>query len=177
MVSTGVRRRPTLARAGAVLAAACLAAAGCTADSSEPAEEIDWSTRVQACPNPGQPVIVQHVATGDVDGDREPDTVVARTCEPSTSYWPSTVEVFGSAEDKRRRLGVLLEDVGATDRPWVTKVAVDNGTVVVEAYGVDETSEGNCADLNFTYRFRYAAGAFTREARDVGNANKCQPVG
>jgi hypothetical protein len=72
---------------------------------------------------------------------------------------------------------VLLEDVGATDRPWVTKLAVENGTVVVEAYGVDETSEGGCVDLNFTYRFRYAAGAFTREAREVGNANKCQPVG
>jgi hypothetical protein len=142
-------------------------------------DRADWKNLVTACPNDGQKVIVQKVVTADVTGDGTYDALVARSCEAKTSYWPSTVEVFDGASSsaKPRRVGVLLADVGASDQPWLTSLRVNGSTIAIEAYGVDKNSANACADLTFTYRYRLISGAVKRTARDVGNANKCLPVG
>ncbi|GAA3342395.1 hypothetical protein GCM10020358_37230 [Amorphoplanes nipponensis] len=142
-------------------------------------EDADWKKIVKPCPNDGQRVIVQRVVTADVTGDGTYDAVVARSCEAVTSYWPSTVEVFDGTSPSTRpeRVGTLLADVGPADEPWLTTLRVNGREVVIEANGVDDSSSKGCADLGFTYRYRFTGGSFKRVAREVGNAGKCLPTG
>ena len=142
-------------------------------------EDADWRKMVSACPHKGQKPVIQKVVTADVTGDGVHDALVARSCEAVTSYWPSTVEVFDGASQpaKPRRIGVLLDEVGAADQPWVTKLRAGGREVTIEAHGVDELSDNACPDLNLTYRYRFSGGDFQRVARQVGNADACLPVG
>ena len=137
-----------------------------------------WNTVVEPCPHPGQRVVIRKVlGTYDVTADGVEDTLVLRGCEASTSYWPSTVEVFdGTAPPERpERIGVLLK--GAKDVPWVTDLRVIKGYVVLPAYGLSKKAPAACADLNLTYRFHYTDGAFRQTWRDAGRSADCLPVG
>lgn len=142
-------------------------------------DQADWKSLVEPCPNTGQKPVIQKVVTADVTGDGTYDAVVARTCESSTAYWPSTVEVFdGTSQSKQpRRVGTLLTDVGKTDLPWATQVRVSGRTVTVEAYGVDAHTTQACPSIAYTYRYTYDGGSFRRVGRDVGNANTCPKIG
>ena len=137
-----------------------------------------WSEVVEPCPHDGQKVVVRTVlSTYDVTADGVEDTLVLRGCEASTSYWPSTVEVFdGTARpEKPRRIGALLK--GSKDVPWVTELRVIKGYVVLPAYGLSKGAPAACPDLNLTYRFRYTGGKFQQTWRDAGKAAECLPVG
>ncbi|WP_229071005.1 hypothetical protein [Actinoplanes sp. DH11] len=135
---------------------------------------------LSSCPNAGQKTQVQEQMTKDVTGDGVPDTLVARTCEASTSYIPSTVEVFDGAAGtgRPRRIGTLLKDVGPTDLPWYRSMTVDGETITIEAYGVSEGGVQACADLKLTYTYAYAGDSFRRTARNAAKVDDlCLPVG
>jgi hypothetical protein len=142
-------------------------------------DEADWKSIVKACPHDGQQPIIQKVVTADVSGDGTYDAVIARTCESTTAYWPSTVEVFDGASpsDHPRRIGTLLTDVGRDDLPWLTKLQVTGRTVTVHAYGVDAHTTQACPSVAFTYRYAYDGDTFRRTAREVGDAGTCPSVG
>ena len=141
-------------------------------------KDADWAKLVTACPDERQAEVIQKVVLADLTGDGTDDAVVGRTCESITTYWPSTVEIFdGMSEPSRpRRIGTLLKDVGPTDKPWLTELQVSGNKVDIEAIGTGE-GDSSCADLGFTYGYRYRDGKFTRVARTVGDANECQRIG
>jgi hypothetical protein len=141
--------------------------------------DTDWASMVTKCPGEGQKTIVQKVVTADVTGDGWRDALVARTCEASTSYWESSVEVFDgrSPATSPHRLGILLADVARTDAPWLEKLSVSGGEVAIRAYGVSTKGTKACDDLDITYRYRYTGGAFHRVSRVSAPVTSCPDVG
>jgi hypothetical protein len=140
-------------------------------------KEADWDTFVLACDDPEQEAVVQEVTTGDVTGDGVADSLVTRTCDGATPYFPSTVEVFDGSSPAQRpwRIGApLLKDVAATDKPWVIRVAVQAGVIVVQANG---TTGGGCPKVRITYRYALAGTALEQRSRDAAPSDTCLPAG
>lgn len=141
--------------------------------ASDPGDDGNWFGALKPCER-GLPTEVQRLERADLTGDGVAEALVARTCEPVTSRWPSTVEVFdGTTGEKPRRLGVLLEDAGAADHPWFVSLTVSGGTVSVTAHGVSANSPLACPDLKLTYQYRYAGGKFTRTSRKATKSADC----
>ncbi|MEV6342522.1 hypothetical protein [Actinoplanes sp. NPDC051851] len=138
-----------------------------------PAASADLLALLKECPNEGQKGRIQQTFTQDVTGDGTPETLVARTCEASTSYIPSTVEVFQGT----KRIGTLMEEAGPTDLPWFVSLTAAGTEVTVTANGVAEDGTQACPELEITYRYAYADGAFKRTAREATTASDCLPVG
>ena len=141
---------------------------------SLPTEPAAWLTLVEDCPNEGQKPVVQGVLIADATGDGSADAIVSRSCEASTSYFPSAVEVFDSPE---KPVGVLLKDAWVADNPWLTDVRVSDGVVIVKAHGSSGKQGNACADLDLTYRYRWTGSAFEQVDRKAVEAEDCLPVG
>ncbi|MEU4692408.1 hypothetical protein [Actinoplanes sp. NPDC023714] len=142
--------------------------------TGDPDKASTWLNALADCPNEGQKPQIQQILRKDATGDGAVDTLIARTCEASTSYIPSTVEIF----DGTKRIAILLEDVGPTDLPWYRSMTVNDETVAIEAYGVSEGGVPACADLKLTYTYRHANGAFERTGRKETKVDDlCLPVG
>lgn len=140
----------------------------------------DWDVYILECENPEQEAVVQTVVTADVTADGVADALIARTCDTTTSYHPSTVEVFDGSSPAQRpwRVGKpLLSDVGATDKPWLTGLRVQSGVIVVEAAGTGDGDAGGCPKLRLTYRYRLEDTAFERLDRTATPSTTCLPVG
>ncbi|MGK5683039.1 hypothetical protein [Actinoplanes sp. URMC 104] len=134
-----------------------------------------WAAFVKPCPYEGQKAEIQGVVEQDVTEDGLAETLVTRSCEASTSYWHSTIEVFDGASDpaQPRRIGTLLEDVAKMDEPVVQKVTFNKGIVGVRAYGTSAKGEKACPDLTLFYRYEYTGSGFKRIWRDAGAAPEC----
>lgn len=134
----------------------------------------DWRKAVLPCPQDLR-VVLQRIIIADVTKDGVPDTLVTRSCEASTSYFGSTIEVFDgtAAPQSPRRIGVLLKDVAGKDKPWVTKVVIIKGIVTVQANGLGPRSSSACPDHRFTYRYQFSKGQFKLIWRDFGKADTC----
>ncbi|GLX99692.1 MULTISPECIES: hypothetical protein [Actinoplanes] len=139
----------------------------------------DWDAMVADCANDDQEAVVQQVVNADVTGDGKPDALVARTCDASTSYYPSTVEIFDGSSPSARpwRVGTLLSDVGPTDQPWLTGLKVSGGVVTVTANGVDAKGSNACPNLKLTYRYKLSGTQFKRLDRQATTSTECLPVG
>ncbi|WP_127502548.1 hypothetical protein [Actinoplanes solisilvae] len=140
---------------------------------SQPAKttppKADWAKLVNKCPYPGQKVEIQKVTTADVTQDGTADTLVTRSCDASTSYWASTIEVFDG--ESRKRLGTLLQD--DKEEPVVTSVAVAKNIVTVKAYGTTLKGTKSCPDLSLTYRYEYTGEGFTGLSREAVAKKRC----
>ncbi|GAA4957533.1 hypothetical protein [Actinoplanes utahensis] len=142
-------------------------------NGSDPGDGGNWFNAAKPCPA-GQAVEIQKLGFGDVTGDGVDDALLARACEPITSRWPSTVEVFdGTTGEKPRRLGVLLADVGEADFPYVTDLSAAGGVVTVKAHGVGDGGSQACPNLKLTYKYEYSGGTFTRTGRTVTKSSSC----
>jgi hypothetical protein len=136
-----------------------------------------WARLVQACPNKGQKTEIQQILEGDVTGDGRAETIVARTCEASTSYWPSTIEVFDGASDPLRpeRIGEpLLAERHKEDEPVVTGLSINAGMIGVKAYGTSPKGTRACPDLKLFYRYEHQGDGFKLVWRDWGPGEKCE---
>lgn len=142
-------------------------------------DDGDWDAFIEECANPEQEALVQLVTTGDMTGDGTPDALVARTCDASTAYFPSTIEVFDGASPAAgpKRVGEpMLTDVGPTDQPWVIGMAVKDRAVTVTAYGTGGTDSNACPKLKLTYRYQLDGDTFERVNRAATTAADCLPV-
>ncbi|MFF0374019.1 hypothetical protein [Actinoplanes missouriensis] len=150
-----------------------------TGGGTSPIDEINWVNTVQDCPNDGQKSVVQKVISADVTNDGTPDALIARTCEATTSYFPSTVEVFdgGSLVTEPARIGTLLAEAGPTDQPWFTGLTTKGTEVTVTANGTSGKKGNACADLSLTYSYRLTGGKFEQVQRKAVDSPDCLPVG
>ncbi|MBM2614446.1 hypothetical protein JIG36_02590 [Actinoplanes sp. LDG1-06] len=135
-----------------------------------------WKDVVKPCPYEGQEPEIQKVVKKDATKDGVPDTLVVRSCEATTSYWASTIEVFdGTADPSRpKRIGTLLSDVFKKDQPVVTEVLLNKGIVGVKAYGTSEKAARACPDLILFYRYEFNGSGFDRIWRDAGVKQECR---
>ncbi len=142
-------------------------------------ENGDWDVFIEECENPEQEAMVQLVTLGDVTGDGTADALVARTCDASTSYFPSTIEVFDGASPAAgaERVGKpILTDVGPTDQPWVTGMTVKDQVVTVTAHGTGSDDSNSCPKLELTYRYRFQGTAFEQVDRAAVKSAACLDV-
>ncbi|HWS34673.1 MAG TPA: hypothetical protein VN408_18270 [Actinoplanes sp.] len=141
-------------------------------------EGADWDTFIEQCKNREQEALVQLVTIGDVTGDGTADALVARTCDASTSYFPSTIEVFdgSSPAAEPARVGTILTDVGPTDQPWVTGMTVQDKVVTVTAYGTGSGDSNACPKLELTYRYQLQGSAFEQADRAAKKSADCLEV-
>jgi hypothetical protein len=121
----------------------------------------DWAKLVKKCPNAGQKVEIQKVLQADVTQDGIADTLVTRGCEASTSYWPSTIEIF-DGETSKRYATLLEKDV---EEPVVTGVTVTKGVITVKAYATSLKGTKACPDLLLTSRWQYVENGFEELSR------------
>ncbi|MEU8241808.1 hypothetical protein AB0C07_26455 [Actinoplanes missouriensis] len=149
------------------------------AGGASPIDEINWVNTVEDCPNSGQKSVVQKVISADVTNDGTPDALIARTCEATTSYFPSTVEVFdgGSLVTEPARIGTLLAEAGPTDQPWFTGLTTSGTEITVTANGTSGKKGNACADLSLTYGYRLTGGKFEQVHRKAVASPDCLPVG
>jgi len=141
--------------------------------------DADWDNFILGCADPTREPVVQTVATGDVSGDKVADAVVARTCTTTGAYVPSTVEVFDGRSPAARpwRIGTaLLGDVAGTDRPWVTRLAVQTGVIVIQANGTGSGDTPACPKSTMIYRYQLEGTTFRQLDRLVSTSAICLPI-
>ncbi|MDI6097423.1 hypothetical protein QLQ12_02260 [Actinoplanes sp. NEAU-A12] len=139
----------------------------------------DWDAYILECENAEQEAVVQTVVNADVTADGVADALIGRTCDASTSYFPSTVEVFDGSSPAQRpwRVGKpLLSDVGSTDKPWLTGLRVQSGVIVIEANGTGGADSNACPKLKLTYRYQLKGTAFERLDRTATESATCLPI-
>lgn len=138
---------------------------------------VDWARQIKSCPFPNQRMRVNMIVKGDVNGDGTPDTLVVDSCDASTSYWQSTVEVFDgtSTPSATRRMGILLTEQ-VDDQPVAQHVAVSGGIITITGIGTGIHATKACPDLDLTYRYRWTDGAFRLVARTAQQRSTCGRV-
>ena len=137
----------------------------------------DWVPYMKGCPYDNQDIVILAGTEVDVTKDGVRDTIITRSCEASTSYWASTIEIFKNTSNPigAQRIGVLLEDVAKADEPVVQDVQIKKGIIEVTGYGTSAKGSKACPNLTLFYRYEYQGGGFKRIERTVGTAAECLP--
>jgi hypothetical protein len=117
-----------------------------------------------------QPVVARK-ASGDLDGDNRPETVVAVHCDAPMGTPPDTVYVLTrGAQDHQPRLIATLVD--AKERHTVTELAVQDAVISATTLGYSTADVPSCCpDVTEHTKWQWENGAFTRSSpvntRDV----------
>jgi hypothetical protein len=119
---------------------------------------------------PVEAVVVKK-ASGDLDGDRRPETVVTVHCDAPMGTPPDGVYVLTQAAGAKepRLIATLLDP---KDTFTVKDLSVTDGTVVAELLGYSDDSVPRCCpDVSTTSTWTWRNGAFvqsvTGDARNV----------
>lgn len=108
------------------------------------------------------PVLVQEKATGDLDGDGRPETVVSVRCDAGSGTPPNGVYVLTQAADaKQPRVVATLVD--PKDRLTVTDLTVSAGAVTATLLGYSSLDVPRCCpDVDERAKWQWKNGAFLR---------------
>lgn len=106
----------------------------------------------------GKPAVVQQ-ATGDLDGDRHPETVAVVRCDSGIGTPPGGIYVLTSPH---RVVATLLDPA---DQQNVTDLALSGGTVTATLLGYSSESVARCCpDQRQKIKWQWRNGKFTRSA-------------
>ncbi|MFD4259858.1 hypothetical protein ACFWR9_20100 [Streptomyces sp. NPDC058534] len=108
--------------------------------------------------------VVQKKASGDLDGDGQPETVAAVHCDAPMGTPPDAVYVVtrGADGSKPRVVATL---VNPKDRHTVTELAVDGGVVRATLLGYSSADVPSCCpDVTDHVKWRWKNGAFISDA-------------
>ncbi|WP_336321647.1 hypothetical protein [Streptomyces lavendofoliae] len=115
----------------------------------------------------GAPSVVAKRATGDLDGDGRPETVVAAHCRAGSGTPPSGVYVLargaGGPAGGTPRVVATLVDPG--ERRGVGGLAVRDGAVTATLFGYSSPDVPSCCpDQKDTVKWRWEGDKFVRSA-------------
>ncbi|BAC74386.1 MULTISPECIES: hypothetical protein [Streptomyces] len=107
-------------------------------------------------------LLVQKKASGDLDGDGQPETVAVVRCDASMGTPPDGVYVLTRAADaKKPRVVATLVD--PKDRLTVTDFAVRDGAVTATFLGYSSSDVPSCCpDVKDRAKWQWKGGAFVR---------------
>jgi hypothetical protein len=106
--------------------------------------------------------LVVKKATGDLDGDGRPETVVVVHCDAAMGTPPDGVYVLTRAADTGRPR-VVATLVDPKDRTTVTDFALRDGAVVATLLGYSTGDVPSCCpDVKDSAKWRWKNGAFVR---------------
>ncbi|MFI5804124.1 hypothetical protein [Streptomyces sp. NPDC051561] len=122
-----------------------------------PAPDAKTATYPLKC-RAGQPVVLKQ-ATGDLDGDRNPETVAAVRCETGIGTPPSAIYVLTGGN---RVVATLLEPGEGLN---VTELAVAGGAITATLLGYSSDAVARCCpDKTEKPKWQWRNGKFTRSA-------------
>ncbi|TFE38783.1 hypothetical protein E3E14_27835 [Streptomyces sp. ICN441] len=115
----------------------------------------------------GAPTVVVERATGDLDGDGGPETVVAARCEAGSGTPPSGIYVLArSRTGEPRVVATLLEPAR---RQSAAGLAVRDGVVTAVLLGYSSPEVPRCCpDERETVKWRWSGGKFAESAEGGG---------
>ncbi|GFH37024.1 hypothetical protein [Streptomyces pacificus] len=114
----------------------------------------------------GAPAVVGERATGDLDGDGGPESVVAARCAAGSGTPPSGIYVLArSRTGESRVVATLLEPAR---RQSAVDLAVRDGAVTAVLLGYSSPDVPRCCpDRRRTAKWRWEGGKFTESAPDA----------
>ncbi|MCI3275738.1 hypothetical protein [Streptomyces cylindrosporus] len=105
--------------------------------------------------------VVQKKATGDLDGDGNPETVAVVHCDAPMGTPPDGVYVLTRASDGKARVVATLVDPKKGDT--VSDFAVRDGAVVAKLLGYSSDDVPRCCpDVTDSAKWQWKNGAFVR---------------
>ncbi|MFJ9806021.1 hypothetical protein [Streptomyces wuyuanensis] len=113
----------------------------------------------------GAPTVVVKQATGDLDGDGGPETVVAARCEAGSGTPPSGIYVLaGSRAGEPRVVATLLEPAR---RQSAGELAVRDGAVTALLLGYSSPDVPRCCpDEREAVKWQWIGGKFVESGED-----------
>lgn len=152
---------------------------------ANPLVNVDWThvvtqtelgcgstTPGQVGPNLGVEVDAKQFA--DVTGDDNAEAFVAVACVPSTSSWPSRLEVFDGSSDPAhpKRIAKLLDYTDGPDGAnglglRIKTISVSKRTATIISAGFLPDDGLCCPSLRITDKFTWNGSSFTRGPRSV----------
>lgn len=107
---------------------------------------------------------VQKKATGDLDGDRNPETVAVVRCASGSGTPPSGVYVIAQSADGKPRVVATLVD--PKERLSVTDFAVRDGAITATLLGYSSPDVPSCCpDTKDEAKWQWRDGSFERSAQ------------
>ncbi|MER5310407.1 hypothetical protein ABT034_21765 [Streptomyces sp. NPDC002773] len=114
----------------------------------------------------GGPHKIAHQASGDLDGDGNPETVAVVHCEAGSGTPPSGVYVLTRGKDTGPRARVVATLVAPELHKSVTELDVRGGVVLATLLGYSSPDVPRCCpDEKEQVGWRWEGGAFVRDAR------------
>ncbi|MFJ7960533.1 hypothetical protein ACIQ62_30005 [Streptomyces sp. NPDC096319] len=139
-------------------------AAPATAPHPAPAPEAAGADYPLECG--GGPRTVAKRATGDLDGDGNPETVAVVHCEAGSGTPPSGVYVLTRGKEKGHPARVVATLVAPDQHRSVTELAVRDGAVRATLLGYSSPDVPSCCpDEKEQVSWRWQSGAFVRGGR------------
>ncbi|OQD54342.1 hypothetical protein BM536_020260 [Streptomyces phaeoluteigriseus] len=106
--------------------------------------------------------LVMRTASGDLDGDGRPETVVVVHCDAPMGTPPDGVYVLTQAADARTPR-VVATLVDPKERRTVTALSVDDGAVLADYLGYSSADVPSCCpDVKESAKWRWKDDAFIR---------------
>ncbi|QNP62462.1 hypothetical protein [Streptomyces genisteinicus] len=109
----------------------------------------------------GLPALVTAKATGDLDGDGGPETVVAARCDAGSGNPPHGVYVLAAGRDGTARIVATLVD--PEEKASVADLAVRDGAVTAALLGYSSLDVPRCCpDIREQVKWQWRGGVFVR---------------
>ncbi|MFG3508457.1 hypothetical protein ACGF5F_23485 [Streptomyces sp. NPDC047821] len=134
-----------------------------TAAAPAPAPAPDPAAVTYPLDCAGAPSVVAKRATGDIDGDGRPETVVAAHCRAGSGTPPSGLYVLARGAGTGARVVATL--VEPRERRSVSEVSVSGGAVGATLFGYSSPDVPSCCpDQRETVKWRWEGDKFVRSA-------------
>lgn len=112
----------------------------------------------------GLPSVVTEKATGDLDGDGGPETVVAARCDAGSGTPPSGLYVLAAGRDAGPRVVATLVEPAL--KQSVGELAVRDRTITATLLGYSSAAVPSCCpDEQERVKWLWAGGKFVRDAQ------------
>ncbi|MFF8846103.1 hypothetical protein ACF08N_25870 [Streptomyces sp. NPDC015127] len=175
--------RPVHWLATATAMAAVVAAAGFVQPDAATASQQGSESRTVTAPAPAPdpagvelPLecgavesVVTRRATGDLDGDGSPETVVAARCDAGSGTPPSGVYVLAAGRDTAARVVATL--VQPAEKLSVGSLAVRDGAITATLLGYSSPDVPSCCpDKRESVEWRWQGGKFVRSAQPAARS-------
>ncbi|MFF0752199.1 hypothetical protein [Streptomyces sp. NPDC004267] len=146
--------------------------AGATAAPPTPRPAPDAATAHYPLQCGGAPSTIAQKATGDLDGDGNPETVAVVHCEAGSGTPPSGIYVLthgkGAGAPAARVVATLVEPAQQKN---VTGFAIRDGVVRATLLGYSSPDVPSCCpDQSEQVTWRWRGGTFVRTAQDEARA-------
>ncbi|MFF0448596.1 hypothetical protein ACFYT4_19650 [Streptomyces sp. NPDC004609] len=116
----------------------------------------------------GAPGRVTRKATGDLDGDGGPETVVVARCDAGSGTPPSGIYVLAGSRDAGPRVVATL--LAPADKASVGDLALSDGVITATLLGYSSPNVPSCCpDRQERVKWQWRGGKFVRTSEGAGS--------